>query len=166
MLMFCCVPQLAAQQTAQNISVQGLAEVAKDTIIDDWASDPTLDERQYLILSMLTLQRLDYRMFLGGLADIGGRRDIGTFPEDVARLLHPSMHRTIRLSVAKTSLATMASIISDLSTRGPNSEPPDLLRVAIAAKCVLYLFCFQYTHAYSFAIVPVSLKLCCLNFSR
>lgn len=102
---------------------------------------------------MLTLQRLDHKMLLGGLEEIGGIRPLEAFPEDVAMLFHPSMHRTIRLSVTKTFLNTMVSIIKALETRGPNSEPPIVLRAAVATKYVLSLSNPSYLNAYLFALV-------------
>lgn len=93
---------------------------------------------------MLTLQRLEYRMFLGGLGELGGVRGLDKFPEDVAGLHHPSMHRTIRLSTTKTTLASMASIIADLSNRDENSELPVLLQTAAATRCVLPLTKLRY----------------------
>jgi hypothetical protein len=102
-------------------------EVTTLTVSDDWASDPTLSEREYLILSTLTLQRLEYRMFLSGYDGND------TLPEDIAMCLRPTNHRSIRLAIAKTCMAFMANIMTALSvSSGPNI--PEELRIALTIK--------------------------------
>lgn len=107
-------------------------EVTTLVVSDDWASDPTLSEREYLILSTLTLQRLEFRMFLSGYDGTG------TLPEDIARCFRPTNHRIIRLAMAKTCMAFMANVMTALSaSSGP--DIPEELGVVLIIKYVIYL---------------------------
>lgn len=117
--------------------MQNLMEVAPNLlVVDDWASDPTLSEREYLILSTLTLNRLDYRMVLSDYDEND------TLPEDLAKCFRPSNHRTIRLAMAKTCLAFMTSVMSALSAhQGP--DIPEVLRLALNIKYVICLIIIE-----------------------
>lgn len=81
-------------------------DTTANTITDDWASDPSLAEREYLILATMALLRLDNRMVLAGM------KDLGSLPEDIADLLRPASHRAIKLGVAKISLSMISSCVS------------------------------------------------------
>jgi hypothetical protein len=89
--------------------MQNLMEVTTHTVSDDWASAPMLSEQEYLILSTLTLNHLEYQMVLTGYDENE------TLPEDLAECFRPTKHRTIRLAMAKPCMAFMTNIMAALS---------------------------------------------------
>lgn len=122
--------QKAVQQYVDDEEMQNLMEVTTHTVSDDWASDPTLSEREYLILSTLTLNRLEYRMVLTGYDESE------TLPEDLAKCFRPTNHRTIRLAMAKTCMAFMTNIVAALSAP-PGPDIPEVLKLALSIKYVV-----------------------------
>jgi hypothetical protein len=108
------------QQQVQKVEALPISNFPPDSIIDDWTTDPSLSEREYLILAMLTLIRVDFRLMFFGI------EDLGSMPEDLACLFRPSICLSLRMSVAKTGVSLTKSmgdaIMSGLS-------PPRELKV-------------------------------------
>ncbi|KAF8324598.1 uncharacterized protein EI90DRAFT_3157325 [Cantharellus anzutake] len=66
---------------------------------DSWSTDPTLCDRDHLLLGIMSIIRLDPQMLLHESSE---SEDI-EFPEALANIIRPNMHPTVRLSGMKVS---------------------------------------------------------------
>ncbi|KAF8300138.1 hypothetical protein DL93DRAFT_2173457 [Clavulina sp. PMI_390] len=116
---------LAIQQRGDGKPVKDLMSRSNLGVVDDWTTDPSLNERDHLILSIMTLQRLDPGMFVSGL------EGQGTMADDLASLMHPRTHYALRLSMAITCQGNMLSILTEMLDKDRPVETPEAMRIAI-----------------------------------
>lgn len=103
-------------------------------VLDNWSSDPTLTDREHIILGILTISRLDYRLLFSGASPT----DPENIPENLACLLRPSCHIALRHSVSKCYV----DIAGQVLRAAAGSMTPELC-LAASMMCVLIASVFE-----------------------